>query len=398
MADRAMPASMTGNQRKLKIVVPEPILDDPDNKYTDYWGQLKNGNGAAEYASGIKLDAWLKRKIPPRDYLLGHLLCTTSRCLIIGDTGVGKTLWALEMAAAISAFKGLLAWQPRRRARVMYLDGELPDETLKERLQLVASRYGGDLDLWVYNRDVVEMPPLNTSHGRTWLFREIDAISPDIIFFDSIMCLVDGDLTDPDHWVPINELLGLISAKHIGQVWLHHTGHDATRGFGTKTREWKMDIVMMLTKVENGADVSSDTTFNLEFKKARLRNGKNFKEFMPLTVTHTDEGFSCTQGLSRTKGSRGVDVLQTQFKRAYEKVVDGIKPTPGFDGMPVKKVHIDKIRDELKTRGFLDKDEKKGSITGKARVELKRAKDKLLASGEFVQDDELIWRIRRWPA
>jgi hypothetical protein len=31
----------------------------------------------------------------------------------------------------------------------------------------------------------------------------------------------------------------------IAQVWLHDTGHDTTKGFGTKTREWEMDTVII---------------------------------------------------------------------------------------------------------------------------------------------------------
>ena len=51
----------------------------------------------------LTLQSWLNRKMPPRDYLLGELLSTTSRWLIIGDTGIGKTLLALAIAAASAA-------------------------------------------------------------------------------------------------------------------------------------------------------------------------------------------------------------------------------------------------------------------------------------------------------
>ena len=51
----------------------------------------------------LLVSAWLRRELPPRDYLLGDILCTTSRWLIIGETGVGKTLFGLEIAAAIAA-------------------------------------------------------------------------------------------------------------------------------------------------------------------------------------------------------------------------------------------------------------------------------------------------------
>jgi hypothetical protein len=68
----------------------------------------------------LLLAAWLKRDIPLRDFLLGSVVCTTSRWLIFGDTGVGKTLLTLSMAGAMASGRSFLGWEGRRRARVMY--------------------------------------------------------------------------------------------------------------------------------------------------------------------------------------------------------------------------------------------------------------------------------------
>jgi hypothetical protein len=40
----------------------------------------------------------------------------------------------MDMAAAIATGKNFLNWTGQRPARVMYLDGELPIETFKERM------------------------------------------------------------------------------------------------------------------------------------------------------------------------------------------------------------------------------------------------------------------------
>src|SRR5690348_14551014 len=96
----------------------------------------------------LLLSSWMKRKTKPRDYLLGRVLCTTSRWLIFGETGVGKTLLGLEIAGAVAAGDPLLNWEGSGKPRrVMYIDGELPEETLKERLTLIANRYGADVQL-----------------------------------------------------------------------------------------------------------------------------------------------------------------------------------------------------------------------------------------------------------
>ncbi len=129
----------------------------------------------------LLLSAWLTRELPLRDYLLGNVFCTTSRWLIFGDTGVGKTLFAVSMAGAIAAAASFLGWEGKRRARVMYLDGEMPAETFKERMQLIAAEFGDDLAIFGYNRDVLdpdEMPPLNTPRARRGSYARSKPSSP----------------------------------------------------------------------------------------------------------------------------------------------------------------------------------------------------------------------------
>ena len=93
----------------------------------------------------------------------------------------------MDMAAAAAAGSGFPNWPGSGiRRRVMYLDGELPAETFKERMQLVAERYGPDVELYGYNRDVLEdgeMPPLNTPEGEKWLLSEIELVRPDVARF-----------------------------------------------------------------------------------------------------------------------------------------------------------------------------------------------------------------------
>jgi RecA-family ATPase len=170
--------------------------------------------------------SWLSRDLPARDYLLGELLCITSRWLLIGETDLGKTLFALELGAAVAAGGEFLGWTGRRSARVMYLDGEMPAETFKERVELIAASYGADIELFGYNRDVLgadDTPSLNTDAGQAWLWREIEAVKPALIIFDSIMCLLTGSMSEEESWAPVKGLVRQISARRIAQIWVHHT-------------------------------------------------------------------------------------------------------------------------------------------------------------------------------
>ena len=338
----------------------------------------------------LLLSAWITRELPLRDYLLGNVFCTTSRWLIFGDTGVGKTLFAGDMAGAMASSSAFLNWEGCRRARVMYLDGEMPAETFKERMELIAAQFGNDLPLYGYNRDVLgdgEMPPFNTSEGERWLWREIEAVKPDAIFADSIMCLLAGTMSEEESWAPVKLLMRKISSRRIGQVWLHHTGHDTSKGFGTKTREWEMDTVVSLTEAESAV--------SMEFKKKRLWTPKTADQFKPLTIVRGENGWTSIGEASATKKSARSDVelIERALLDAYDRLADGISETAGLDGAPVRKVSVEKLRDELKSRGLLEAKDS-GGLTDAARKQFQRAKVALLAGPKprLFENDGLIWR------
>ena len=108
-----------------------------------------------------------------------------------------------------SPWRGARQFRPERTsligkaaaARVIYLDGELPAETFKERMELIGDRFGNDIEFWGFSRDALnsdEMPPLNTPAGRAWLWREIETIKPDLIVFDAIMSLLGGNMSEEE--------------------------------------------------------------------------------------------------------------------------------------------------------------------------------------------------------
>jgi hypothetical protein len=298
----------------------------------DVWLRLTAPVYERAKRAALLLSSWVKRDIPPRDYMLGNVLCTTSRWLVYGETGVGKTLLGMDLAAATASGRGFLNWRESGiKRRAMYLDGELPQETFKERMVLIAERYGADVEIYGYSRDALEdgeMPPLNTPEGAKWLWREIQLVRPDVIVFDSIMCLLTGSMAEEESWEPVKAMARKISQQRIAQIWLHHTGHDTSKAFGTKTREWEMDTVMSLTK-----DAHSEDHLLMEFKKARLKTPKNHEQFKPLTIVCADGGWEIVGGAEKKKGGRRLATspgLSAAFLRPTPTYPS--KPRRGWDG------------------------------------------------------------------
>jgi hypothetical protein len=47
-----------------------------------------------------------------------------------------------------------------------------------------------------------------------------------------------------------------LTQRGIGQSWVHHTGHDKSRPYGTSTRDWQMDTSILLEDIERRAPTS----------------------------------------------------------------------------------------------------------------------------------------------
>ena len=338
----------------------------------------------------LSISAWLDRPLPDRDFLLGKLLCTTSRLFIIGETGIGKTLFGAAIGGACAKGAAFLNWEGGRPARVMFIDGEMPIETFKERMQLVADRYGREIPFFGYNREYLGfdgMPPLNTPAGQAWLRREIEAIKPDLIIFDSIMCLLVGPMQDEATWAPMKSLVCELSARRIAQVWFNHA-NDLGKSFGDKTREWEMDTTGKLSKVEG-----DETAIRLEFIKARHRTPANAGQFAPLIFRPSDDWkFEIAKAAKSSKSGGEVADIIAEFPSVYDFLADGAPKTLGLDARStVLKVSTSAIRDELRNRGFLDADEN-DAITRVSRGHFFRAKKALLKRGIFLERKKQIWR------
>jgi hypothetical protein len=217
----------------------------------------------------LSIDVWLKRDLPAPDYLIGNWLTTTSRVLFASDTGLGKTNFALAAFAHLAAGRSFLHWDIPQPRRVLYVDGEMSRRLLKQRLEDAVRRLGVAPDaLHVLSHEDVEgFQPLNTKAGQKYILEVIKSVGAEAVAFDNIMALVVGDMKDEDAWRDTLPLINNLTKQGVGQIWVHHTGHDATRGYGTKTREWRMDTVMHGTAAERP---DTDVSFLLEFRTSGL--------------------------------------------------------------------------------------------------------------------------------
>jgi hypothetical protein len=284
------------------------------------------GNGVAEWnepdpdyvRERLSLSFWHSRELPPLDPLLGELVTTTSRIMLVGPTGLGKTSISMALDIAIADGRDFLHWRGGGRPRrVIYVDGEMSRRLFKARIKDAVRRHGSQpATFFAFSReDFEDMPPLDTEGGQKYIDLVIEAIGGvDLVTFDNIQALTIGDLREPESWRKVIPWTRDLTRRRIGQIWEHHTGLAEDHGYGDKSREWQLDTVALMETIERP---EADIAFSLKFTKARERTLDNRANFEPAVVTLANDKWESMRGSALGKRRTGKD-------RVFELLVDAI--------------------------------------------------------------------------
>jgi hypothetical protein len=346
-----------------------------------------NGNAALakDYTDIVPLhiDEWLARDLPPPDYLIGYWLTTTSRVILNAATGLGKANFGMAIAGHASAGVDFLHWHVSRKCRVLFVDGEMSRRLLQQRARDVVRRLPTKPEgLHLLSReDVPDFQPFNTEIGRLIINQFIDKIGGvDLVIFDNVMSLTSGGMKDEEVWQETLPLIKDLTRRCIGQLWIHHTGHDKSRGYGTSTREWQMDTVLQGNMVENP---DTDVSFTLEFPKARERTPETRQDFENVTISLIDDQWiSSAVKIAPTPASP----TGAKFLQALHEVFASGK-TVTFENR--QTVKLEQWRVECERLGLVEKDGGKA-----AQRTFSKYKVELISRNYIACNDELVWIVR----
>lgn len=336
----------------------------------------------------LHIDDWLKRDLPRPDKLIGEWLTSTSRAILNAETGLGKTNFGMALGGHGSAGVDFLHWRVERPIRVLYVDGEMSNRLLKLRAADVVRRLSAHpKGLHLLSRqDAPEMPPLNTEAGAAFIHEVIDRIGGiDMIELDNIMSLISGSMKDEEAWQQTLPLIDSLTRRCIGQIWIHHTGYDTSHGYGTKTREWQMDTVLIGTAAKRA---DTDVSFTIEFPKARERTPETRRDFEPATIALiNDKWISSAAAVAAEPPSP----TGAKFLAALVDVFAGTDPVM-FQGW--KAVKIDHWRLECERMGLIDKDKSEKGKAHVARSLFSKYKLELITRNHIACNDDLVWIVK----
>jgi RecA-family ATPase len=236
----------------------------------------------------IMMKSFIDMQFPPREYLMKPWLTTTGLAMIDAQAGHGKTWLALCIAYAVATGQSLLGWEALRKARVLYVDGELPGALLQDRLQKLGPPTNNLIVLARSQFELRDIPMLDlgTEEGREYLDGEIERHGVELIILDSISTLImSGEENPAEEWRPIQEWSLTHRGKGRAMIWLHHHGASG------QPRGTTMRLVVLDSRLRLARDLKlctdTETAFELDYGKPREFFGADMQPMMAYFSTQS---------------------------------------------------------------------------------------------------------------
>ena len=187
-------------------------------------------------------------------------------------------------------------------------------------------------------------------------------------------------------------------------VVVHHSPHDAPRPRGHSSLIGAADVQIAVIKdaddivatLELAKDMDVGLRFVSRLDLVELGQDADGDPVTSCVVRAVEGGGEATKKPAGSRRSDDVAKVKRAIMDAYARLADAVDKTPGFDGKPVLKIPVDKLREQVKSRGFLETDDD-GRLTSTGRKHFQRAKTDLIASKRFLEADGMFWRLYDIP-
>jgi putative DNA primase/helicase len=229
----------------------------------------------------LALDELLAMDIKPRAMLLRPILPEKGLAMVYGPRGTGKTHVALAIGHAVSSGGSVFGWRAPEPRNVLYVDGEMPLVTLRERLAAIDAGSSAMVPPGAFRilaADHVEdgIPNLATKQGQAAIEPLLDDVS--LLIIDNVSTLASwGRDNDAESWTPFQEFLLRLRRRGIAVLFVHHAGKGGQQR-GTSRREDVLDTVIALRRPQDYSPTEG-ARFEVHIEKARGALGDDVKPF-----------------------------------------------------------------------------------------------------------------------
>jgi hypothetical protein len=325
----------------------EAIAEDTIKRISEIG--VRGGTGSNEAAPHIRpLTAaeFLQLELPPRQKILAPWLPEKGLVLIYSLRGLGKTLLAMSIAYAIAAGAEFLGWSTSGRPRkVLYIDGEMPAETMQERLAAMVGGFAQQPPADDFFRILISdlcpqgLPDLGTVEGQAWIDQQVG--DAEVVFADNISTLVrSGKENEAEGWLPVQSWA--LRHRRLGRAvaMLHHAGKGGGQR-GTSRREDVLDTVVSLRRPSDYSP-EQGARFEVHFEKARGFHGQAAQSF--------EARYEVRDGLAVWTRTEMVDAERARVVAALK---DGMSIRQAAEALGMHKSKVERLRKRAMETGEL---------------------------------------------
>jgi putative DNA primase/helicase len=273
-----------------KVILPK--FKNVSSKPTD-WSDLYILEGKSEVKKQLEgkrlkilnLAELLQYDIPQKQSLLEPILQEGNLAMIYAKRGVGKTFASLEVAFAVASGGNMFdgKWKANKPRKVLFLDGEMPAITIKERLAEIVftstCKNFNPENLQIITPDLQEqgMPDITTVEGQNAINEFIEE-NTSLVIIDNLSTLArTGRENESESWLPVQEWILSLRRRNIAVVIIHHANKSGEQRGNSK----KEDILDTVIKLERPSDYKTEegARFEVVYTKARNFQGEEAKSF-----------------------------------------------------------------------------------------------------------------------
>lgn len=238
----------------------------------------------------LSADSLATVEIVPRETLFGTWFRQGDLGFIFGERGLGKTWLAMDMARSLAEGRQLGPWPANKARRVLYIDGEMPLDSLRDRDTALRLTDGA---LYVLQHEhlfqkagcVLNLTERSTQEAVLELCVK-EGI--EVVFLDNLSCLFSGiKENDADAWELVLPWLLDFRRRKIAVVIVAHAGRTGQNMRGTSRREDAAVWVLRLDAVPEHDREGEGARFITRFTKNRQGT---IEEVEPLSWHYAPDG------------------------------------------------------------------------------------------------------------
>jgi hypothetical protein len=269
-------------------------------------------------------------QLKPREKLLGDWMREGDLGFIFAFRGVGKTWFGLAIAQALSTGGGLGDWKAHEAVNVLYVDGEMPPDLMRDRasglekgndhlffLNHLILFDRAERVLNIINRDVQES-----------LTAYCLAHSIKVLILDNLSTLASGlKENEADAWELVNTWLLALRRRGIAVIIIHHAGRSGQMR-GTSRREDNVFWVIALDDMKKNADDKRGARFISHFDKPSRNTQDEVGSYQWHFVTESNGQVTVSHKLAQS-----LDVFLRVINSGIDKhdeITDAMK-LPGYE-------------------------------------------------------------------